>query len=80
MQVAFCANCGKHTGHKRNIGVGTALGAVVTGGLSLAAVPAYSKRCVICGLTAGQARRLSPSAQAVRKALKNTPYTRLAGC
>jgi hypothetical protein len=55
MQIAFCENCGKHTGHKRSIGVGTALGAVVTGGASLLAVPAYGKRCVICGLTVEQA-------------------------
>jgi hypothetical protein len=52
MQVAFCANCGKHTGHKRSIGVGTALGALVTVGLSLLAVPFYPKRCIVCGLEA----------------------------
>ncbi len=58
MQVAYCANCGKHTGHKRSVGVGTALGALVTGGASLLAVPAYGKRCVICGLTVEQAESL----------------------
>jgi hypothetical protein len=61
MQVAFCQNCGKHTGHKRSIGVGTALGALVTGGASLLAVPAYGKRCVICGLTTEQAWALRPA-------------------
>jgi hypothetical protein len=51
MQVSHCTNCGKSTGHKRNIGVGTLLGALVTGGVSLAAVPFYPKRCIACGFT-----------------------------
>lgn len=59
MEVAYCENCKKHTGHKRNVGVGTALGAVVTGGASLLAVPAYGKRCIICGLTVEQAKELN---------------------
>ena len=49
----------KHTGHKRNVGIGTALGAVVTGGASLLAVPAYCKRCIIWGLTVDQAMELN---------------------
>jgi len=59
VEVAYCENCKKHTGHKRNVGVGTALGAVVTGGASLLAVPAYGKRCIICGLTVEQAKELN---------------------
>ena len=59
MEVAYCENCKKHTGHKRNVGVGTALGAVVTYGASLLAVPAYGKRCIICGLTVEQAKELN---------------------
>jgi hypothetical protein len=55
MQIAYCANCGKVTGHKRALGAGTVLGAFVTGGASLAAVPFYGKRCIICGLTVEQA-------------------------
>jgi hypothetical protein len=55
MQVAYCQNCRKNTGHKRAIGAGTILGAVVTGGVSLLAVPSYGKRCVICGLTVEEA-------------------------
>lgn len=57
MQITFCANCNKYTGHKRAIGAGTVLGALVTGGASLLAVPAYGKRCVICGLTEGEANQ-----------------------
>jgi len=70
MQVAYCANCDKHTGHKRNIGVGTALGAVVTGGASLLAVPAYGKRCIVCGLTVEQAKevKLTPDQKATAAA------------
>jgi hypothetical protein len=55
MRVAYCPNCGKYTGHKRALGAGTILGAVVTGGVSLLAVPVYGKRCVICGLTEAEA-------------------------
>lgn len=62
MKVAFCANCAKYTGHKRSIGVGTALGAVVTGGVSLLAVPAYGERCVICGLTESEATQAAAKA------------------
>ena len=58
MQVAYCPNCGKYTGHKRALGAGTVLGAVVTGGASLLAVPAYGKRCAICGLTVAEATPL----------------------
>jgi hypothetical protein len=75
MQIAFCENCGKHTGHKRSIGVGTALGAVVTGGASLLAVPAYGKRCIVCGLTVEQANALSPAVQAKRAEQKAKPAT-----
>jgi hypothetical protein len=59
MQIAYCANCGKLTGHKRALGAGTVLGAVVTGGASLLAVPAYGKRCIVCGLTVGEATSLA---------------------
>ena len=70
VEVAYCENCKKHTGHKRNVGVGTALGAVVTGGASLLAVPAYSKRCIICGLTVEQAKELNvtPEQKAIAQA------------
>jgi hypothetical protein len=63
MQIAFCENCGKQTGHKRAVGVGTALGALCTGGASLLAVPAYGKRCIVCGLTVAQANAVSPTLQ-----------------
>lgn len=64
MQVAFCKNCNKHTGHERAIGAGTVFGAVVTGGVSLLAIPAYCKRCVICGLTEDQAASVTTSGRA----------------
>ena len=70
MQIAFCTNCGKRTGHKRSIGVGTALGAVVTGGASLLAVPAYGKRCVICGLTESEAA--TPAVRPTQQSLDDT--------
>ena len=44
-----------NTGHKRALGTGTILRTLLTGGLSLIAVPVYGKRCIICGLTVEQA-------------------------
>jgi hypothetical protein len=73
MQVAYCDNCKKHTGHKRAIGVGTLLGAVVTSGVSLLAVPAYGKRCIICGLTAVQATKLN-TVENANPAPSNRPF------
>jgi hypothetical protein len=53
METQYCPYCKKMTGFKRTVGAGTVLGGIVTGGLSLAAIPAYPLRCVICGNTAG---------------------------
>ena len=55
MQIAYCASCGKDTGHRRALGAGIILRTLLTGGLSLLAVPVYGKHCIICGLTAEQA-------------------------
>jgi hypothetical protein len=56
LQIAYCPTCGMNTGHKRALGAGTILRTLLTGGLSLIAVPVYGKRCIICGLTVEQAR------------------------
>jgi hypothetical protein len=61
MQIAYCPNCGKSTGHKRALGAGTILRTFLTGGLSLLAVPVYGKRCIICGLTVDEAALLQSS-------------------
>jgi hypothetical protein len=45
----YCQNCGRVTGHKRAVGMGTFLGACMTLGTSLMATPFYPKRCVVCG-------------------------------
>ena len=45
-----------NTGHERALGAGIILRTLLTGGLSLIAVPVYGKRCIICGLTIEQAR------------------------
>lgn len=45
----YCNTCKKVTGFKRAVGAGTVIGAIATGGLSLAALPAYPLRCVVCG-------------------------------
>jgi hypothetical protein len=55
MQIAYCPNCGKNTEHKRALGAGTILRTLLTGGLSLLAVPVYGKGCIICGLTIAEA-------------------------
>jgi hypothetical protein len=74
MQIAYCANCGKNTGHKRALGAGTILGAVVTGGASLVAVPLYGKRCIICGLTVEQATPQQPTATLPQNVEPAAPY------
>ena len=61
MQIAYCPDCGKNTGHKRALGAGTILRTLLTGGLSLLAVPVYGKRCIICGLTVEEAAPLKSS-------------------
>jgi hypothetical protein len=55
MQTAYCPNCGKNTEHKRALGAGTILRTLLTGGLSLLAVPVYGKGCIVCGLTVAEA-------------------------
>jgi DNA-directed RNA polymerase subunit RPC12/RpoP len=49
MRMLYCNNCKKTTGHKRAIGIGTALGAATTLAISLLATPFYPLRCIICG-------------------------------
>jgi hypothetical protein len=61
VQIAYCPDCGKNTGHKRALGAGTVLRTFLTGGLSLLAVPVYGKRCIICGLTVEEAAPLQSS-------------------
>ena len=56
MQMSYCDNCEKTTGHKRALGAGTVIGALVTGGLSLAATPFYPLRCVVCGTPGRETR------------------------
>ena len=60
MQVAFCANCGKYTGHKRNVGVIGMATALATVGANYLL---YSPRCVICGLTTEQAHAVTTPTQ-----------------
>ena len=57
MQMIECPNCGKLTGFKRNLGFGTFLMVVITGGLWLLAIPFYPPRCITCGLTRSAAKR-----------------------
>lgn len=48
MATMYCALCGRPVEAKRQIGAGTIILAVVTGGLWLVAIPFYQKRCSIC--------------------------------
>lgn len=65
MITAYCNNCAKYTGHKRAIGAGTLVGGVLTGGVSLLAIPLYPKRCIVCGLTTGEGKQVTtPSSPA----------------
>lgn len=49
MEYSFCPNCNRKTGHKRALGMGTLIGGALTFGASLAAIPFYPKRCIVCG-------------------------------
>ncbi len=49
MEMVHCSNCGKITGHKRVIGVGTLFAAVITAGLWIFLTPFYPKPCIVCG-------------------------------
>jgi hypothetical protein len=48
----YCALCRRPVEARRHVGVGTAVLAVFTAGLSLLAIPFYPKRCPICRTTA----------------------------
>ncbi|HEX6135850.1 MAG TPA: hypothetical protein VFZ24_17885 [Longimicrobiales bacterium] len=48
MATMYCALCGRPVEAKRQIGAGTIILAVLTGGVWLAAIPFYRKRCSIC--------------------------------
>ncbi|MCI0587023.1 MAG: hypothetical protein L0323_09310 [Planctomycetes bacterium] len=61
MNARHCPGCNRVTGHKRAIGVGTLLLALLTLGFSLLLVPFYPTRCAVCGLSGKeQPRRVSP--------------------
>jgi len=47
----YCALCNRPVVPKRKIGAGTVILAILTGGLSLLAIPLYAKRCPICNGT-----------------------------
>jgi hypothetical protein len=51
MKMAYCQNCGKNTGHKRVLGLGTFFAVILTGGLWLLAIPGYPERCCVCGVS-----------------------------
>jgi uncharacterized small protein (DUF1192 family) len=48
MATMYCALCNRPVEAKRQIGAGTIILAVITGGLWLFTIPFYSKRCSIC--------------------------------
>jgi hypothetical protein len=48
LATMYCALCRRAVEARRHVGVGTAILAVFTAGLSLLAIPFYAKRCSIC--------------------------------
>lgn len=48
MATMYCALCRRPVEARRQVGVGTAILAVFTAGLSLLAIPFYARRCSIC--------------------------------
>lgn len=49
MEMVYCDNCKKRTGHKRKIGIGTFIVTLLTYGLWIFTIPLYPKRCILCG-------------------------------
>ena len=49
MNFRYCPNCGKETGHKRFLGIGTVIAVFLTLGLWLLVIPFYPIRCIHCG-------------------------------
>ena len=48
MSIKHCVLCDRSVEPKRQIGVGTFLLAVITGGFWLLLIPFYTKKCPIC--------------------------------
>ena len=59
MQINSCPNCGKLTGFKRSLGVGTLVMVLLTCGFWLLTIPFYPVRCMSCGVTRGTARSMN---------------------
>ena len=55
MQMLQCPNCGKLTGFKRALGIGTLFMVILTCGFWLLLIPIYPARCINCGLRRGTA-------------------------
>ncbi len=49
VELIHCPACEKKRGYKRQIGVGSLIAVVFTGGLWLLVLPFYEKRCIVCG-------------------------------
>lgn len=56
MATMYCSLCSRPVEAKRQIGAGTLILAVLTGGLWLLTIPFYRKRCSICRSSAVSAR------------------------
>jgi len=54
MKFEYCDNCGRNSGFKRNLGIGTLLMVLLTGGLWLLVIPFYPLRCINCGQKYGE--------------------------
>jgi len=57
MDFTHCTNCGKKTGHKRSLGIGTIFAVLLTSGFWLLAIPFYPKRCIVCGQSADRSKQ-----------------------
>ena len=59
MELSYCGNCEKKTGHKRSTSFATFFAVIITMGIWIFAIPFYPKRCIICGMTKGDGLRLA---------------------
>lgn len=59
MTFKHCSSCQTNTGWKRHFGFGTMVACLITSGAWLLALPFYPKRCMRCGMSDADGRKMT---------------------
>lgn len=73
--MKYCSVCEKNVDAKRNIGIGSLIGIIVTMGFWLIAIPFYGKRCPLCKNSQLEAPKSDASLRAIRQ--QNAPQPQI---